>query len=112
MHADKFAKTKSTVGSAATAVILAVTAGCASNDHSDVPNVAPSYLGTITATSYDGASDDLLTAGLGKTGLGGTAPGYADPNNPTAVELRRNAIFLNYRAVLDIAANSGYGTLY
>ncbi len=27
-------------------------------------------------------------------------------------ELRRNAIYANYRAVLDIAANSGYGTLY
>ena len=78
----------------------------------DELNTLPTYLGTISSTSYDGASDDLLTAGLGKTGLAAAAPAYADPLKPTAVELRRNAIHANYRAVLDIAANSGYGTLY
>ena len=78
----------------------------------DELNTLPTYLGTITSTNYDGASDDLLTAGLGKTGLAGAAPAYADPLKPTAAELRRNAIHANYRAVLDIAANSGYGTLY
>jgi hydroxybutyrate-dimer hydrolase len=75
-------------------------------------NVKPSYLGTVSSTTYDGTADDLLTAGLGKTGLGGAAPAFADPLAPTAAELRRNAIFNNYRAVLDISANSGYGTLY
>jgi hydroxybutyrate-dimer hydrolase len=74
-------------------------------------NVKPSYLGDISNKTYDGVSDDLLTAGLGKTGLAG-ATAYADPANPTAAELRRNAIHANYRAVLDISANSGYGTLY
>ena len=49
----------------------------------------------------------------GATGLAAAAaPAYADPNHPTAAELRRNAIYNNYRAVLDISANSGYGTLY
>src|SRR5471032_1381169 len=76
-------------------------------------NVRPVYLGTVTSTSYDGNGDDLLTAGLGAAGLAAaTAPGYADPTNPTAAELRRNAIYNNYRAVLDISANSGYGSLY
>src|SRR5471030_777127 len=76
-------------------------------------NLRPVYLGMVTSTSYDGDSDDLLTAGLGAAGLAAaTAPGYVDPNNPTAAELRRNAIYNNYRAVLDINANSGYGTLY
>src|SRR5471030_1323527 len=76
-------------------------------------NLRPVYLGTVTSTSYDGDSDDLLTAGLGAAGLAAaTAPGYVDPNKPTAAELRRNAIYNNYRAVLDINANSGYGTLY
>ncbi|SFL78246.1 D-(-)-3-hydroxybutyrate oligomer hydrolase [Rugamonas rubra] len=76
-------------------------------------NTLPTYLGAISSTNYDGASDDLLTAGLGKTGLAAAAaPAYADPLKPTAAELRRNAIYANYRAVLDIAANSGYGTLY
>jgi hydroxybutyrate-dimer hydrolase len=92
--------------------------GCGSNHHhhdqdTEDLNLLPSYLGTISSKTYDGASDDLLTAGLGKTGLAAaTAPAYADPANPTAAELRRNAIYANYRAVLDISANSGYGTLY
>ena len=36
----------------------------------------------------------------------------ANPTAPTAAELRRLAICNNYRAILDIAANGGYGTLY
>lgn len=95
-------------------------AGCAlaacgaHHHHDDVEelNLAPAFLGAITATSYDGLSDDLLTAGLGASGLAGPTPAYADPARPTVSELRRNAIHANYRAVLDIAANSGYGTLY
>ena len=69
-------------------------------------------VGTITKTIFDGASDDLLTAGLGKTGLAGTAPVVANPIAPTAAELRKLAIFTNYRAILDISANGGYGSLY
>lgn len=93
---------------------IALTA-CGSSDlyQAEDLNQLPTYLGTISSKTYDGASDDLLTAGLGKTGLAAaTAPAYADPANPTAVELRRNAIYANYRAVLDISTNSGYGTLY
>lgn len=87
---------------------------CGGNSHvPDELNTVPTYLGAITSTTYDGNSDDLLTAGLGKTGLAAAAaPAYADPGNPTVAELRRNAIYSNYRAVLDISANSGYGTLY
>jgi len=102
-----------------TAMALAVvTALSACGDHSrdESPaalNQKPAYLGAITTTSYDGTTDDLLTAGLGATGLAAaSAPVYNDPANPSARELRRNAIFANYRAVLDINANSGYGTLY
>ena len=36
----------------------------------------------------------------------------ADPLKPTPAELRRLAIFNNYRAILDITAGGGYGTLY
>lgn len=81
-------------------------------DEPEVLNLAPAFLGAVTITGYDGQSDDLLTAGLGASGLAGPTPAYADPARPTASELRRNAIYANYRAVLDIAANSGYGTLY
>ena len=78
-----------------------------------VVNVKPGFVGTITTTRHDGAGDDLLTAGLGKTGLGAAAaPAFANPAAPTAAELRRNAIFGNYRAMLDISPKGGYGTLY
>lgn len=91
---------------------LLALAACGSDHAPEELNIVPSYLGTVTRTDYDGRSNDLLTAGLGKTGLAAPAPAYADPNNPTPAELRRNAIHANYRAVLDIAANSGYGTFY
>ncbi len=76
------------------------------------PNVKPTFLGEIHTTCYDGVTDDLLTAGLGKTGLAGAAPGFINPLAPTPAELRRRAIYTNYRAVLDITAAGGYGTLY
>jgi hydroxybutyrate-dimer hydrolase len=58
------------------------------------------------------SGDDLLTGGLGATGLLLAAPAFANPLAPTAAELRRNAIHVNYRAVLDILPAGGYGTLY
>ncbi|HEV3011296.1 MAG TPA: 3-hydroxybutyrate oligomer hydrolase family protein, partial [Burkholderiales bacterium] len=69
--------------------------------------------GPIHCLSYDGVNDDLLTAGLGKNGLqNGPVPAFAEPNNPTAAELRKRAIFNNYRALVDITTNGGYGSLY
>ncbi|MBE3026678.1 3-hydroxybutyrate oligomer hydrolase family protein [Janthinobacterium sp. GW458P] len=91
---------------------LLLLAACGSNHAPEELNRMPGYLGTIARADYDGKSNDLLTAGLGKTGLAGATPLYANAEQPTPVELRRNAIYANYRAVLDIAANSGYGTLY
>lgn len=65
----------------------------------------------IVHTRYDGVTNDLLTAGLGKTGLGSaTAPTVSSP--PTAEELRRLAIHVNYRALIDPTAGGGYGVLY
>jgi hydroxybutyrate-dimer hydrolase len=66
----------------------------------------------VRCTDYDGVTDDLLTAGLGKSGLAGAAPAIADPSNPTAAELRRLAIYSNYRAIVDITPAGGYGILY
>jgi hydroxybutyrate-dimer hydrolase len=67
----------------------------------------------VLHTHYDGVTNDLLTAGLGKMGLGSaTAPGFADPLHPTAEELRRLAIYSNYRALVDPTPGGGYGTLY
>jgi hydroxybutyrate-dimer hydrolase len=103
-----------TMTALATAAMALVSCG---GDRYQNVNLAPTYLGvmtavTVKATSYDGVQDDLLSAGLGKSGLAAATPAYIDPGHPSAVELRRNAIHANYRAVLDISANSGYGTLY
>ncbi|WP_341316252.1 D-(-)-3-hydroxybutyrate oligomer hydrolase [Paraburkholderia sp. IMGN_8] len=67
---------------------------------------------SLRTTTYDGVSDDLLTAGLGKTGLAGPAPAIANPASPTAAELRRLAIWSNYRALVDMTAKGGYGRFW
>ena len=98
----------------ATLAIGAVAVAACSH-HSDEPilNKKPDYIkGAIVSTTYDGSSNDLLTAGLGKTGLQGAAPTAADPLNPTVEELRKIAIYNNYRALVDMTTNGGYGVLY
>ncbi len=58
-------------------------------------------------------SDDLLTAGLGLDGLRTPVPPvFADPVAPTAAELRRRAIWSNWRGIADLAPGGGYGELY
>jgi hydroxybutyrate-dimer hydrolase len=75
------------------------------------PNIAPSWLGPVIAADYDGVTDDLLTAGLGKTGLGSAVPpAVTDPTDPK--QLRRLAIYNNYRALVDVSPGGGYGTFY
>lgn len=98
-----------------------VVAGCGSDDDAPPVNTLPAnvtqqsktdYPATTAGTGSTAATQDLLTGGLGKTGLGAAAPTYADPLNPTAAELRRNALHSNYRGLVDISAGGGYGTLY
>ncbi|NUX58886.1 D-(-)-3-hydroxybutyrate oligomer hydrolase [Paraburkholderia sp. JPY418] len=100
----------------ASAIVLA---GCGGgNDdglHPPPPNnVLPGFIkSAVTTKSYDGNSDDLLTAGLGKTGLASaSAPAIANTAQPTAAELRRLAIWSNYRALVDMTANGGYGRFW
>jgi hydroxybutyrate-dimer hydrolase len=97
-------------------------AGCFSDDGTPEPNTLPTGLSQLGATVYGATAtgagtsadtQDLLTAGLGRTGLGAAAaPAYADPNNPTALELRRNGIYANYRALVDASLGGGFGVLY
>ena len=68
--------------------------------------------GSTSVRHYDGVADDLLTAGLGQSGLQGAAPAYADALAPTAAELRRNAIYNNYRALVDFTTSGGFGRLF
>lgn len=72
------------------------------------------YSATAVGAGNTAATQDLLTGGLGRAGLqaGVAAPTFADPANPTALELRRNAIQANYRGLVDVLPNGGYGTLY
>ncbi|MFO1340386.1 MAG: D-(-)-3-hydroxybutyrate oligomer hydrolase [Burkholderiaceae bacterium] len=77
------------------------------------PNTRPAVLrGPVAEAVYDGVGDDLLTAGLGKTGLLGAAPAFVDPLHPTPAELRRNAIYTNYRALVDYTVSGGFTVFY
>lgn len=97
-------------------------AGCGGGGGSSPTNDLPqgvtqhsmtAYSATTVGTGTTAASQDLLTGGIGKTGLGAAAaPAYADPLNPTVLELRRNALYSNYRGILDPSVNGGYGSLY
>jgi len=78
-------------------------------------NKKPAFIkGEILMQEYDGATNDLLTGGLGKSGIQflAGAPVFADPDNPTAEELRTLAIQTNFRAVLDPSPAGGWGSLY
>ncbi|MBX3605512.1 MAG: D-(-)-3-hydroxybutyrate oligomer hydrolase [Piscinibacter sp.] len=66
----------------------------------------------LSTMRYDGVGDDLLTAGVGKTGLLFTSPAPTVSSPATAAELRRLAIVTNYRAIVDTSANGGFGSLY
>src|SRR5690606_34599723 len=59
--------------------------------------------------------DDLLSAGLGLQGLRvPVAPAFADPEQPTAAERRRRALWSNWRGIADLrpgGLGEGYGSL-
>ena len=101
-----------------TALAGAAFAPHATADESDashlVRNRLPAFIvpGSLRVNTYDGVSDDLLTAGLGKTGLAGPAPAVADPAHPSTAELRRLAIWSNYRAIVDMTTKGGYGRFW
>jgi hydroxybutyrate-dimer hydrolase len=101
-----------------TAVMTGVLAACGGGggDNTSIAlgmaNTSPKFFkGNISSKTYDGNSDDLLTAGLGASGIASATP-PAVSATPTAAELRRLAIHQNYRALVDTTANGGFGTLY
>lgn len=121
--ADPVVRRRLRLTATAVAAATLLTAACGGSDSpsnpggggstTQDPNNRPDFVvGTISVKAYDGNSDDLLTAGLGKDGLAGAAPVFANPAAPTAAELRRNAIYVNYRAIVDVQAAGGYGSLY
>ncbi|SHK11157.1 hydroxybutyrate-dimer hydrolase [Marinobacter antarcticus] len=84
------------------------------NDNPAEVNQVPGFIqGDIQRTDYDGITDDLLTAGLGATGLrNGPEPIFLEPLNPTSAELRQRAIYNNYRALVDTTSGGGYGEFF
>ena len=74
-------------------------------------NAKPAYVGAVSSKTYDGNSDDLLTAGLGRTGLA-SAVAPTTSATPTAAELRRLNIYTSYRAIVDMTTAGGYGVFY
>jgi hydroxybutyrate-dimer hydrolase len=77
----------------------------------------PSFLqGEILQAYYDGETDDLLTGGLGRSGLAALTiqdlVRFADPGRPTPVELRRSAIWNSHFGLIDRTTGGGYGRLF
>ena len=106
------------------AAVVGLLAGCGGGSLPEV-NLVPNgvtdlgfkvYRASVTGSASTAAGQDLLTGGLGKSGLVNTAAAaltaFADPANPTADELRRNAIQSNYRGLVDNTVGGGYGVLY
>jgi hydroxybutyrate-dimer hydrolase len=116
--------TKKTKLALAMSLAMFALAGCGGGNDAPATNDLPAGLAQLSMTTYaatgvatsapgaTAATQDLLTGGLGKSGLAGTTPAYVDPANPTALELRRNALYSNYRGLVDPSANGGFGTLY
>ncbi|MFH9008695.1 3-hydroxybutyrate oligomer hydrolase family protein [Streptomyces afghaniensis] len=93
------------------AVSLAASAVPAATARADPGGGLPSFAGSVTSRTYDGRDDDLLTAGLGFTGLRRTTPpAVADPARPTRAELRRWAVWA--AAGLSGSDAGGLGRLY
>ncbi|MGE0583347.1 MAG: 3-hydroxybutyrate oligomer hydrolase family protein [Steroidobacteraceae bacterium] len=88
---------------------VALLAGCAASPRTPPSLFHAERIGEPIRYELDGVGDDLLTAGLGTAGLLGAAPVFADPRHPTARELRRRAIYMNYRGLADLGAAPGGG---
>lgn len=75
-------------------------------------NTTPYRFGAYKTVEHR-VADDLLTGGMGESGILGSAPGYSDIFGvPTAPELRKNAVYLAHHAMTDLSANGGYGSLW
>ncbi len=88
-------------------------AGCATTAPATAPAAEPAGTFTTPQVTVHRDGDDLLTAGLGLAGLQSpVAPGFADRAKPTPAELRRRAIWSNWRGIADLSPGGGYGTVY
>ncbi|QNK02013.1 hydrogenase [Dyella telluris] len=73
---------------------------------------APDFLrGEVRVTGHR-QGDDLLSAGLGQSGLGAEPSSIAHPLRPTPAELRRRAIQSSWQGIADLGPLGGYGRVY
>ena len=94
---------------AASAVLVLV--ACATTGPHVSGGTMPTFAAPRVTEHRNG--DDLLTAGLGRDGLRAMlAPAFADPARPTPAELRRRALWSNWRGIADLAPGGGYGDVY
>ncbi|WP_343224998.1 3-hydroxybutyrate oligomer hydrolase family protein [Luteimonas sp. MC1895] len=108
-HSNPTTPSARLVATAAT-LALVVLAGCASTAARDARETVM-FEQPRSSLHRDG--DDLLTAGLGLDGLRQMVPpAFADAAAPTAAELRRRALWSNWRGIADLGPAGGYGTLY
>ena len=101
----------STIGKLCVAALAAGLAACAGGPRAKTAAEATVF--TAQRSSEHRGQDDLLTGGLGLDGLRALAPpAFADPERPTAAELRRRALWSNWRGIADLAPGGGYGELF
>src|SRR5690606_6659214 len=100
----------SMIGKMCAVALVASLAGCAGGPRT---KTAEATVFSAQRSSEHRGQDDLLTAGLGLDGLRAMVPpAFADAGNPTAAELRRRALWSNWRGIADLTPGGGYGELY
>lgn len=80
-------------------LVALVLSACAASPRPDTMSLLPELEGDVVETRHDG-DDDLLTAGLGLEGLRQLPPPASAM--PDAAELRRRAIWNNWRGIADL----------
>jgi hydroxybutyrate-dimer hydrolase len=102
-----------TIALTTTTAIAAMLTGCSTVSTSGAAAFQAPSITAISKQTYDGQSNDLLTAGLGKTGLlqAALAP-LANPEAPSIIDLRQRAIHANYRALIDASPAGGFTRFY
>ncbi len=87
--------------------LLALAVGCTEDPPAGPSPARPDFIVYEEAPHvFDGNGSDLLTGGLGLEGLRKTTP----PMPPA--DLRTLAIYVNFRAIVDVTESGGFGRLY
>jgi hydroxybutyrate-dimer hydrolase len=94
-------------------VLLLLTVGCVAQRYQPVKNPVAGFLQSDIRVTAHANGDDLLSAGLALDGLrSATPPAFANSESPTAKEIRRRAIWTNWRGIADLSPGGGFGEVY